>query len=60
MTGEGKTCKMALRPSGRGPGRAFIKMKPTQYQKLTELAIFLTKNAELIEKAIYLLFVMLN
>lgn len=35
-------------------------MKNAQYHKLTELAILLAKNAELIEKAIYLLIVMLN
>ncbi len=49
-----------LRPSGRGPGRAFIIMNQNQCHKLTELAILLAENAELIEKAIYLLFVMLN
>ena len=48
------------RPSGRGSGRAFIIMKNAQNQKLTELVLFLAENAELIEKAIYLLFVMLN
>ena len=40
--------------------RAFIDMNQYQYRKLTELVIFLAENAELIEKAIYLLFVMLN
>ena len=35
-------------------------MKHAIDQKLTELVIFLAENAELIEKAIYLLFVMLN
>ena len=35
-------------------------MKQATDQKLTELAILLAENAELIEKAIYLLFVMLN
>ena len=35
-------------------------MKNAQNQKLTELVLFLAENAELIEKAIYLLFVMLN
>ena len=40
--------------------RAFIDMNQYQYRKLTELVLFLAKNTELIEKAIYLLFVMLN
>ena len=40
--------------------RAFIIMNQNQCHKLTELAILLAENAELIEKAIYLLFVMLN
>ena len=51
---------MRLRPSGRGSRRAFIDMNQNRYRKLTELAFFLSKNAELIEQVIYLLFVMLN
>ena len=35
-------------------------MKTPTKPKLTELVLFLAENAELIEKAIYLLFVMLN
>ena len=48
------------RPSGRGSRRVNITMKTPTKPKLTELVLFLAENAELIEKAIYLLFVMLN
>ena len=40
--------------------RVLSNMKTSTDTKLTEPAIFLAENAELIEKAIYLLFVMLN
>ena len=40
--------------------RVFTVMKKPTKPKLTELVLFLAENAELIEKAIYLLFVMLN
>ena len=52
--------KLPPRPSGRSPGRVLLNMKTSTDNKLTELAIFLAENAELIEKAIYLLFVMRN
>ena len=40
--------------------RVLTVMKTPTNTKLTELVLFLAENAELIEKAIYLLFVMLN
>ena len=51
---------MRLRPSGRGPLAGDIIMTIAKNHKLTELVFFLSKNAELIEQVIYLLFVMLN